>query len=152
MDTVTYPDQRVAEFIEQHTVPVRFYARNEPRLVDEYLAHWTPNVVIADSHGRVHYRLEGFLPPDFFVAYLSLGAGKYYFNSKNYPQAIERFAATAERHAGTSAAAEALYWKGVASYKDSRKFDPLRAAWEKLDKEYPHSTWALRTQIPARPH
>jgi thioredoxin-related protein len=77
MDAVTYPDARVSNFIQQDCVPVRVAAKDNPALVSEYLVGWTPNVVIADDRGRVHYRVEGFLPPEEFVARLSLGVGKF---------------------------------------------------------------------------
>jgi thioredoxin-related protein len=77
MDTVTYPDPRVAQFVQQHFVPVKVGVKQNQRLAEDYLVSWTPNVVIADEQGKVHYRVEGYLPPEDFVAYLSLGVGKY---------------------------------------------------------------------------
>ena len=66
MDTVTYPDLRVAQFIQGHFVAARVMVKQDPRLVQEYLVSWTPHVVIADDQGKVHYRIEGYLPPEDF--------------------------------------------------------------------------------------
>jgi hypothetical protein len=148
MDTVTYPDPRVASFIVQDCVPVRIAVKENPALVDEYLVSWTPNVAIADDRGRVHYRVEGYLPPEDFVARLSLGTGKFLLNRKRFADAAARFEGVIGRHPGTPAAAEALYWLGVARYKESHDPAQLRPSWEKLTREYPDSEWTTRTKIP----
>ena len=150
MDTVTYPDPRVADFIEQDCVPVRVAVKDNPELVDEYLVVWTPNVVIADGRGRVHYRVAGFLPPEEFVARLSIGTGKFLLNGKRFDEAAARFEGVAVRHPGTLPAAEALYWLGVARYKESHDPAELRPAWDRLAREFPDSEWATRTKIPGK--
>src|SRR3954470_20393948 len=91
MDTVTYPDPRVAAFIIGHFIPARLRVKESPELVLEYLVAWTPNVVFSDDSGKVHYRVEGYLPPEDFLAYLSLGVGKYRLHRKRFEQAGERF-------------------------------------------------------------
>src|SRR5262245_42893352 len=87
MATVTYPDPRVAQFIAGHFVPAKVRVKESPRLVEEYLVGWTPNVVVADDQGKVHYRVEGYLPPEEFLAHLSLGVGKYWLNRKQFDRA-----------------------------------------------------------------
>ena len=150
MDTVTYPDPRVAPFVQQHFVPVKVAIKQNQRLAEDYLVSWTPHVVIADEKGKVHSRVEGYLAPEDFVAHLSLGVGKYHLDSKQFPQARERFEEVAQRHQGTDAGAEALYWRGVAQYKETHDPAQLRPSWQQLAQEYPDSDWAKRTQIPAK--
>ena len=53
MDTVSYPDHRVAEFIEQHFVAAKLLVKQNRQLAEEYLVSWTPHVVIADEQGKV---------------------------------------------------------------------------------------------------
>src|SRR5437870_5727003 len=149
MDTVTYPDPRVAEFMEKHVAPVRVVVRENRELANDYLVSWTPNVVIADDRGRVHYRIEGYLPPMEFVARLSLGVGKFDLNFAKLAEAARRFEEVARRHAKTDAGAEALYWLGVARFKGSHNAADLKSAWEQLAREYPASEWAVRTRVPA---
>ena len=48
------------------------------------------------------------------------------------------------------AGAEALYWLGVAHYKQAHDPAQLRPSWQRLAQEYPHSEWARRTQIPSK--
>jgi hypothetical protein len=148
MDTVTYPDQRVAEFIEHHFLPVRVKVKQNAELAERYLVSWTPNVVAADEQGRVHYRVEGYLGPEDFIAHLSLAAGKFWLNRKQFAQAAARFEEVSQRHAATDAGAEALYWLGVARYKQAHDPAQLRPAWQKLAQEYPDSEWTRRTKIP----
>jgi hypothetical protein len=149
MDTVTYPETRVAEFIANHFVPARVQVKQSPRLVEEYLVSWTPNVVIADGEDHVHYRVEGYLSPTEFIARLSLGLGKFWLNAKQFEDARGRFEEVAQRHPGTEAGAEALYWLGVVQYKLSHDPAELRAGWRRLTSEYAASEWARRTKIPA---
>jgi hypothetical protein len=148
MDTVTYPDPRVAEFIAHHFAPVKLPVRDHRDLVDEYLVSWTPNIVIADDTGRVHYRVEGYLPPAEFVARLSLAAGKWLYNRGQYVPAAERFEEVARRHRGTDAAAEALYWLGPVGYKHSKDPAHLKTAWKRLAEECPQSEWTVRSRVP----
>jgi tetratricopeptide (TPR) repeat protein len=148
MDTVTYPDPRVVQFVGQHFVPVQIKVKQEPRLAQEYQVSWTPNLVVADADGTVHYREEGYLPPEDLIACLSLGLGKYQLHYKQLAEAAGHFEEVARRHPGTEAGAEALYWLGVARYKETHDKHQLRPAWERLAKEYPKSQWAQRSQIP----
>jgi hypothetical protein len=150
MDTVTYPDSRVVEFVERHFAPVRLRVKEAKGLAGEYLVSWTPNVVVADDRGRVHYRVEGYLPPDDFIAHLSLGAGKFLLNREEFAGAADRFDEVARRHAGTDAGAEALYWLAVARYKTAHDPAQLRAGWDRLTRDYRDSEWARRAQIPSK--
>jgi len=149
MDTVTYPDHRVADFIEQHFLPLRLKLKDNKALAEDYLVSWAPEVVIADVDGRIHDREEGFLPPEDFVALLSLGLGKYELHRKQYAHAAERFEEVVERHPLTEAAAQALYWLGVARYREEHDPSRLRGPWQQLARDYADSTWAKRTKIPS---
>jgi hypothetical protein len=150
MDTVTYPDARVASFLTHHFIPVKVSVKENARLLEDYLVSWTPNILVVDEKSRVHYRIEGYLPPEDFVAYLSLGIGKYWLNHKQFAKAGERFEEVSQRHAGTDMAAEAHYWIGVARYKQAHDPAQLRPWWQKLAQEYPRSEWAKRTNIPSK--
>ena len=149
MDTVTYPENLVAHFIQEHFVPARVKVKAEPQVVKEYLVTWTPNVVIADENGKIHYRVEGFHQPHEFVARLSLGVGRYHLDRQEFEVAAERFEEVADRHAGTDPGAEALYWLGVAQYRKSHDPELLRANWQRLAREYPNNEWTRRSTVPS---
>ena len=148
MDTVTYPDLRVVDFIQHHFLRVRVPVKQDRPLAEEYLVSWTPNVVVADDCGRVHFRVEGYLPPEDFLAHLSLGIGKFWLNRKQFEQAARRFEEVTQRHRGTDAGAEALYWLGTAHYKQSHDAGQLQPTWQQLAEEYPDSDWTKRSLIP----
>jgi thioredoxin-related protein len=148
MDTVTYPDKRVASFLQQHFLPVKINVKDQKDIAKSYDVSWTPNVVVADETGKSYYRIEGFLPAEDFMAQLALGLGRYRLERHEYPQARHHFEEVVQRHKGTDAGAQALYWLGVANYKNTKDPTQLRPSWDKLIKEYPNSEWAKRANVP----
>ncbi len=148
MENVTYPDARVAEFIAKHYIPVKINVRDRPDIAAGYDVNWTPTMLIGDETGRAHFRVEGFLPPEDFVAQLALGLGRLELDRQRFPGAIHHFEAVSQRHRGSEAAAQALYWLGVARTKQSKDPAQLREAWNTLTSECPHSDWAKRANIP----
>jgi hypothetical protein len=53
----------------------------------------------------------------------------------------------AREHSDSEAAAEALYWAGVSSYKATGKPDPLKQAVSQLKEKYPQSEWAKKASV-----
>ena len=52
---------------------------SEPKskdLVKKYGIEWTPTFLVADPDGNEVYRFVGYLPPEDFIAQLTLGLGK----------------------------------------------------------------------------
>ncbi len=150
MDTVTYPDNRVASFVSQHFVPAKVLVKDKPDIAASYEVIWTPNVIVGDEAGKAHYRIEGYLPPEDFIAQLALGLGRYRLDRQQFAQAIHHFEGVSQRHQGTDAGAQALYWLGVARYKHSKDPAQLRPSWERLIREYPTSEWAKRANMPKK--
>jgi hypothetical protein len=148
MDTVTYPNDETGNFIGRHLTPVKLHVKQHADTARDYLATWTPNIVVADAEGRIHYRLEGYLPPETFVGRLSLAVGRFRFNRGEYDAAAERFEEVARRHTGTAAGAEAAYWQAVVDYKRSGDVSRLLSGWKKLRDEYPDTEWAERANVP----
>src|SRR5262245_20645677 len=150
MDTVTYPDNRVASYVSQHFIPTKVHVKEKPDIAAAYDVIWTPNVVVSDDAGKAHYRIEGYLPPEDFTAQLALAMGRYQLERQQFSRAIHHFDEVAQRHRGTDAGAQALYWLGVANYKNSKDPAQLRPSWERLTKEYPNSEWSKRANIPMK--
>ena len=148
MDTVTYPDPRVASFVRQSFVPLKVSLPENPEVAAGYDVAWSPTVLVGDEAGKAHYRVEGYLPPEEFMAQLALGLGRYEFDRQQFGRAVHHFEQVAQRHKGTEAAAQALYWLAVARYKDSKDPAQLRAGWDRLVREYPGSEWAKRADVP----
>jgi hypothetical protein len=150
MDTVTYPDSRVASFVGQHFVPVKIPVREQPDIAAAYDVVWTPSVVVGDEAGKAHFRIEGYLPPEDFIAQLALGLGRYEFDRQQFAGAIHHFEEVARRHRGSDAGAQALYWLGVARYKQSKDPSQLRPSWDELIRSYPGNEWAKRANVPKK--
>ncbi len=82
--------------------------------------------MLADEDGKVRYRIEGYLPPEDFIAQLALGLGRTDLDRQQFDRAAHHFEEVTKRHRGTDAAAQALYWLGVARYKGSKDPGQLR--------------------------
>ena len=150
MDTVTYPDNRVSSYVGRHFVPIKIVMKEKPDLVAAYNVMWAPNIIVSDETGKVYYRIEGFLPPPDFIGQVALAMGRYQFERQQFAAAAHHFEEVAQRHQGTDAGAQALYWLGVAQFKNSKDPATLRPSWEKLVREYPKSEWAKRANVPKK--
>jgi hypothetical protein len=148
MDTVTYPDPRVAEFIAEHFVPVKLAIKEHAQLASDYLVSWTPNIVIGLGIDKIHYRIEGYFGPEDFLAHAALGLGKYLLNNNQFDEAFDRFDEVAQRHADADSGAQALYWRGVADYRRTGDAAQLRPSWKQLQQDHSESDWAKRSRVP----
>ncbi len=61
MDAVTYPNQKVIDFIQTTLIPLQLLSNAEPYAGD-YGVKWTPNLLIIDDEGKVYQRAVGFHP------------------------------------------------------------------------------------------
>jgi hypothetical protein len=143
MDAVTYPDDRVIEFIRNSYIPLLVAYDAKPLSVD-FNIKWTPTLITLGSDGREHHRTVGFLDPDDFIANSLLGIGKYHFDSDRFTEALALFANIIADYTNKDVIAEAIFLQGVASYKNSGEPAPLKQAYETLSSQYPESEWAKR--------
>ncbi|HWP23720.1 MAG TPA: hypothetical protein VNM15_05990 [Candidatus Binatia bacterium] len=111
---------------------------------------WTPTLLILDSGGAERARSEGYLPNAEFRARLAMALARIAFMRKDWAEAERRYAESAEEFASTSAAPQAVYWKGVSRYKTSGDPKELSKVAEELKQKYPNSLWALKASIWSR--
>ena len=146
-----YSDSRVADFVEQHFVPVRVHVKEDAdayrELSEQYGAQWTPTVLIVDNDGQEQHRIEGFLPAPDFLSQLALGVAKAAFARKDYAIAAPSFRQVVDEFAATEAAPEALYWSGVGQYRATNDPSALRETGEALHKRFPESSWAKKGSV-----
>ena len=145
MDTVTYPQPAVANFITEHFVPIRLLLNRSQDQI-HFRTHrviWTPSIVIADRRGVGHYQSPGYLPPELFLPMLRIGLGRALTAWMRYDEAATHLEAVASDQT-SGLAPEALYWLGVAWYLKERRRAPMMRAWNKLRELYPRSVWAAR--------
>ena len=145
MGAVTYPNEKVAEFVEKHMVPIQVMFNAQP-LATDFKVKWTPTVITLDEEGNEHHRTVGFLSPEEFIPSLMLGMGKAHFDREKFEGAMALFDRLLKDYPKSDAAPEAVYLRGVAQYKSSHNAKPLKEAYEKLQAEYPSSEWTKRAQ------
>lgn len=143
MDAVTYPDQKVIDFVQRHVIPLRV-AFNDEKLAPQFNVKWTPTLITVDSQGVEHHRTLGFLPPEDFMASQLLGVGKTYFDLENFDEALTRFNMLLDSFPKNVFVPEALFYRGVALYKSTHDPKHLRHAYDKLTAEYPDNEWTRR--------
>jgi len=143
MDAVTYPDQKVAAFIEEEIIPLRVPSDAIP-LANDFNVCWTPTLVVLDIAGKEHYRTVGFIPPEELIPSLLLGMGKACFDLDELNPAIEDFNRIIGEYSKSPYAPEAVYLRGVSLYKDTHQVQHLKELYGKLRDEYAQSVWATR--------
>ncbi len=143
MDTVSYPDTKVSEFISASVIPLRLAFDAQPYSTD-FNVKWTPTLVTADWTGKEHHRTVGFLPPEELIPSVMLGIAKIHFDLDLFDGAIPILDRILAEYPRSSAAPEAIFLRGVAGYKGTGDPAPLKQAYERLAREYPDSEWAKR--------
>ncbi|HVN24699.1 MAG TPA: hypothetical protein VMT71_12065 [Syntrophorhabdales bacterium] len=144
MDAVTYPDDKVIDFINSNLIPLR--VKSDMPLAKEFNITWTPTLITLDQQGKEHYRSVGFLSPAELIPSLLLGMAKVYFDTGVLDQCLGTLEKIVSGHPKSKAAPEAVFLRGVAGYKNTHDPKPLKAAYEKLQADYPGSEWADRAQ------
>ena len=146
-----YPDSQVVEFVARHFVPVRVHVKDQRneygRLAERFNAQWTPTTLVIDPSGAERHRVEGFLPTRDFVAQLALGLAHSAFGRSRVADAERLFSEVVEQYPETDAAAEALYWAGVSSYKDTGDGAALQKTASNFRDRYRDTTWAKKASV-----
>jgi TolA-binding protein len=131
-------------------IPAKVHIKEQPKVFDRFGVQWTPTLVLYDADQNEIYRFEGFLPPEDFLAQLELGRAKAAFKRSDFAAAEPLFREVVDRHPKTAAAAEALYWAGVARYKATGRPDALGETATAFQERYQESDWAKKASVWAR--
>lgn len=138
-------------FVEENFVPVRVHVREQAdefkRLAARYGERWTPTILVIDPTGEERYRVEGFLPAVDLLGQLALGLGHSAFAGSDFVEAERRFRDVVESYPDTEAAAEALYWAGVARYKTTGDVAALTDTARQFQQRYRDTSWAKKASI-----
>jgi len=145
MGAVTYPMEAVAKFVDYNFIPVQIQVTNTA-LMQKYAVSWTPTILVLDADGKEHYRTVGFLAPEEFIAAFQVGKGRYYLDVDQFVEALGMFEEVLQSPTAGNAAPEAIFFQGVARYKQTHNPKPLRAAYETLRAKYPQTEWAKRAE------
>ncbi len=143
MDAVTYPDEKVAAYIDRNYIPLRIASDAEPYSTD-FMVQWTPRTIVVDSFGSIHQSEVGFFPPENFIPALELGLAKTAFDEDRLDACTKHLATILTDYPNSAAAPEAVYLQGVTNYKTTHQAGPLKDAYNSLKDTYPNSEWVTR--------
>ena len=147
MDAVTYPDSRVAEFLTEHTIPIKLQIDEHKSDANEYGMNWTPGLVWLDGDGSAHHHNVGYFEPDELIPECLLGAARVAAGSGNWDKANGMFERIASDWKDSHAAPAALYWRGVSAKMATGEVEPLLQSWKALLATYPESAWAMKVRF-----
>jgi hypothetical protein len=143
MGAVTYPNEKVVDFITENLIPLQISNEAEP-YIGQFNVKWTPRIFILDPNGKEHQSTLGFMKPENFIPSLELGMAKVDFDLECFEDCLSHLDHILTASPESSSAPEAVYLKGVAGYKKSGDAAPLKDAYNRLQKEYPDSEWTER--------
>ena len=98
-----------------------------------------------DSAGVECYRIEGYLPKNWFHARLDMGLARVALTHKKFADAEKAYAAIIEKHSATGVVPEALYWRGVCHYKATNDHTVLGEVAKELAEKFPGDEWTLKS-------
>lgn len=145
MNTVTYSDDTVINFLNSEVVAIQVLFDSQP-LATRYNLQWTPTIIVLDSDGKEYNRTVGFISPNEFIPFILLGIGKAYLELGKLEDAIKTFGKIIEKYPKSKAAPEAVYYKGVSGYKKTHDPSYLKSGYEELKNNYPESEWTARAE------
>ena len=141
---MTYRDPAVRQAVAERFVPVRLDLFRDRDAVRPLNVIWTPTLLITDRRGTVHYRSVNFLPPEDFLDMLDIGEANARLRWAEHDRAIALLAAVTERRPNAPLAAEAIYWRGIATYLKTHDSPAMYAVWAEIQERFPDSIWARR--------
>jgi len=98
-----------------------------------------------DADGIERYRIEGYLPQNWFRARLEMGLARVAFMHKKWADAEKSYAGVAENYPDTAVAPEAIYWRGASHYKATNDHTGLGEVAIELGAKYPDNEWTLKS-------
>ncbi|MCK7471296.1 MAG: hypothetical protein MZU95_11325 [Desulfomicrobium escambiense] len=127
----------------------------KPLYLSEFLLKQSPRLMISTSSGHpcslssigmarnTSARLAFCHPRSLFHLFF-FGIAKTHFDLDQFGDAIKVLDRILSDYAGSGAAPEAVFLKGVCGYKNTHNPTPLKEAYEKLQATYPASEWTKR--------
>jgi len=130
----------VAKFISLNFVPVQIQTSNA-EMMRKFSISWTPSLLVLDAEGREHYRAIGFFTPDDLIATFMTAKGRWALDTEQFTDARAMFEEVISSYPDKEAAAEGLFFLGVARYKMAHDPKALRETYEVLKEKFPQSIW-----------
>ncbi|MCX5888871.1 MAG: hypothetical protein NTY36_05395 [Deltaproteobacteria bacterium] len=130
----------MAKFLSLNFVPVQLQSSNTA-MMQKFSVSWTPTLIVLDADGREHYRAVGFFTPEDMIATFMAAKGRWALDTDQLADARALFEEVISTYPDKDAAAEALFFLGVAKYKMSHDPKPLRETYDQLKARFPQSMW-----------
>lgn len=121
--------------------------KEQSEAFERFGVQWTPTVLLLDSDGSERHRFEGYLPAPDFLAQLKLGLAHAAKARGDWAEAERRYREVANDSSVPEAAAEALYWAGVAKYKASGDPSALASTAQAFQTRFTDSSWAKKASV-----
>jgi len=126
-------------------VPLEAHIKEHPAYFKRFEALWTPTILVMDSEGVERYRIEGYLPKDWFGARLKMGLARVAFMHKKFADAQQLYEGVVEKFGNLALAAEAIYYRDVCQYKATNDHTSLGTAAIELAEKFPTDEWRLKS-------
>lgn len=126
---------------------MKIHIKEQPQEFGRFGAIWTPTLAVLDPDGTEHFRFEGYLPAEDFLARLALGRAHRAAGRKRWAEAEELFRGVVDEHPDTEAAPEALYWAGVAGYQGRDDPEALAETARAFGERYTDTAWAKKASV-----
>jgi hypothetical protein len=137
----------VIRYLNQHFVPVQLNQKEWAQLARTYSVAWTPTLIVEHHRGAQVRAWIGYLAPDQFLPELELAHAQHALRSAQPGQARRQLRALRTHHPEAFAVPEAIYWEGVAAYRESGDKEPMWETWRELVRGFPDSPWTMRTTL-----
>ena len=98
-----------------------------------------------DDAGVERYRIEGYLPREWFRARLEMAVARVDFVHKKFADAEKLYDQIIARRGDTGVIAEAIYWRGVCHYKATNDHTVLGDVAKELAAKFPGDEWTLKS-------
>ena len=121
------------------------HIKEHPAYFKRFDAVWTPTVLVLDANGVERYRIEGYLPKDWFRARLEMSIARVAFMHKKFADAQKQYTEIADRYSNLALGAEALYWRAVSQYKATNDHTVLGEVATKIAEKFPDDEWRLKS-------
>ena len=126
-------------------MPLEAHIKEHPAYFKRFEAVWTPTILVMDSEGVERYRIEGYLPKDWFGARLKMGLARVAFMHKKFADAQKIYEGVVEKFGKLAVAAEAIYYRDVCKYKATNDHTSLGTAATELAEKFPNDEWRLKS-------
>lgn len=141
----TFADATVAAEVTNRFVPVHLDLQRDRGTLREWDIVWTPTVLFADRSGKIRYSNMNFVPAGVMLDLLDIGEARVAMRWQDFETAIRRLHDVEDRHPDGSLTAEAIYWRGIATYFQAGQDGAVaKAIWAEIRDRFPGSVWAQR--------